>query len=69
MIRVFWVNYNLQCMIRSGGVGVGFGKGWTENVSPRFGKMFFAGAKDFTETRLGEGVDEDWVRLEKGEDE
>ena len=55
-------------MIRSGGVGAGFGKGWTENVSPRFGKMFFAGAKDFTDTRLG-GVDEDWVMLEKGEDE
>ena len=55
-------------MTRSGGVGVGFGKGRTENVSPRFGKMFAAGARDLTETRLG-GVDEGWVMLEKGEDE
>ena len=55
-------------MTKSGGVGVGFGKGRTENVSPRFGKMFSAGARDFTETRLG-GVIEDWVMLEKGEEE
>ena len=68
MIRRIWVNYNLQCMIKSGGVGVGFGKGRTENVSPRFGKIFSAGARDLTETRLG-GVDEGWVMLEKGEDE
>ena len=53
-------------MTKSGGVGVGFGKGRTENVSPRFGKMFSAGARDLTDTRL---VDEGWVMLEKGEDE
>ena len=55
-------------MTRSGGFGAGFGKGWTENVSPRFGKMFSAGARDFTDTRLG-GVIEGWVMFEKGEEE
>ena len=46
-------NYNLQCMTRSGGVGAGCGKGRTEKVAPRCGKMLSAGARDFTETRLG----------------
>ena len=55
-------------MTKSGGVGAGFGKGLTENVSPRCGKMFSAGARDFTDTRLG-GVIEGWVMLEKGEEE
>ena len=45
--------YNLQCMTRSGGVGAGCGKGRTEKVTPRCGKMLSAGARDFTETRLG----------------
>ena len=59
-------NYNLQCMTRSGGVGAGCGKGRTEKVAPRCGKMLSAGAKDFTETRLG-GVLEGWLKLEKGD--
>ena len=53
-------------MTKSGGVGAGLGKGLTENVTPRWGKMFSAGARDLTDTRLGGGI-EDWVMLEKGE--
>ena len=53
-------------MTRSGRVGAGFGNGRTENVRPRFGKIFSAGAKDLTETRLG-GVIDGWEMFEKGE--